>query len=66
MPNLEKVGLNWPGEVAAIWARLHYDRPDDAETMAFMLTTQEQRVLAMQELNNADREEDVVHVPRSN
>jgi hypothetical protein len=47
---------NWPGEVAAIWARLERDRADDAREMARLLTTPDQRDKALAEMEAEDEE----------
>jgi hypothetical protein len=54
---ISRPGPNWPGEVAAIWARLERDRADDAREMARMLTTQPQRDQALAEMKAEDDEE---------
>ena len=43
-------------EIAAIYARLYHDWADDAMTMCEVLTTQEQRDVALEELRKEDTE----------
>lgn len=45
--------VNWPGEVAAIWARLYRDRADDALAMAGTLVLDDQRQAALRELDES-------------
>lgn len=46
--------VNWEGEIAAIWARLYLDAPDDALQMALMLTSDKAREQALTEYREAE------------
>jgi hypothetical protein len=49
--------VNWPAEVAVIWARLYRDHADDAMEMTTLLATDEQRQAALKEFDEGELSE---------